>query len=122
MNDFFKWATSPYSGYQGGGSNAKVWFCGIEYGGNSTVESLKRAYSQKLESFPSENKTECELSLKYSYNKNILKIVKAYDPTLEENDLFSKSSPIAKLNLFPVSFKTDYGNIIDESVADFIGF
>jgi hypothetical protein len=29
---------------------------------------------------------------------------------------------IAKLNLFPLSFKTDFGNLIDDKLTEFIGF
>ncbi|MAZ49402.1 MAG: hypothetical protein CME65_12655 [Halobacteriovoraceae bacterium] len=119
--NFEKWVSNPFTGYQGGGREAKVWFCGIEYGGETSLSDLIKQTNNIPKEFPYEPVNLCSQNLRYSYNQNVYKIAQQFS-RLRKDTFFGKDSEIAKLNLFPLSFKTDFEELISEELVEYTGF
>lgn len=109
--NFEYWATG-YSGCDGGNIDGRIWFCGIEFGGGHTRESLVFEDVSKPPSIPDEKLSK---KLGYQYNQKVAKLnavirdhsISSWRETAKQHNLFSDSSDIFKLNLYPVAFKRD---------------
>lgn len=108
---FQSWATG-YSGCDGGNIFGRIWFCGIEFGGGHTRGSL--AFSD-VSTPPSIHPENLDSKLRYQYNQKVAKLytvirnyrISKWRKVARDHALFSESSNIFKMNLYPVAFQRD---------------
>ncbi len=106
---FSEWATS-FSGCDGGDPNAKVWLCGIEWGGGDDETYYGDTLPRQIEkgSFQPPERYVWKENLNYRYGQSLAKLyaaiqgrdVKSYDKINDYED-----SEIFKLNLYPIAFR-----------------
>jgi hypothetical protein len=139
--DFEKWAKG-YSGFDGGNPNAKIWLCGIEWGGNQTenLEDLQKDFQNDVSKIPMGYDNHNE-NLDFPYNYKFLKVMaaaKGIDFLANGSDSkkikqilkdfndkekhFTKESNYLKLNIFPLQFQEDKNSLWTKVYKDATGF
>lgn len=129
--EFKKWAKG-LSGCDGGDiKNAKVWVCGIEWGGmNSDKESLQMDIEEGVKL---NNGYKWEEHQKYTYGRSLAKLYTAIynDDCKDEKDLEEyqnyinklENNEVFRLNLYPVAFKdTSHQYWHDNDLKEITGF
>ena len=107
-HSFADWSKS-YSGCDGGNISASIWFCGIEFGGGHTEETLK---FKPVNIPPYVDEKLRAKFITRQYNWKILKLYatilgytpKEYTSVYKSSVAFDKSSDVFKLNLYPIAF------------------
>ena len=116
--EFSEWAKG-YSGCDGGNIKGSIWFCGIEFGGGHTEESL---VFEKQEIPPYVDESYREEFKTYQYNWKILKIYSTlvggnpanYKKIYRESRAFDKDSDVFKMNLYPIAFHNESSELWKE--------
>jgi hypothetical protein len=109
--EFEEWATG-YSGCDGGNLKGPIWFCGIEFGGGHTKESLVFSNVSNPPSIPFEKLNK---QLRFQYNQKVAKLYTAvsqeplttWRDVAKATQLFGSNSGIFKMNLYPIAFHRD---------------
>jgi len=122
---FQSWATG-YSGCDGGNISGRIWFCGIEFGGGHTRESL--VFSD-VSSPPSIHPEKLNSKLKYQYNQKVAKLyavirnnpISKWREVARDHQLFSDSSDVFKINLYPVAFPRDADELWESWLFELTG-
>ena len=128
-NEFEDWAINHYSGFEGGNPNADFWFCGIEFGGSSTLDDVKVQITNRLLADGSEHAEKRDVDgfdLPYWTDDHgerglqVLEQISKLVCVLGEGSTanwrsvrkraFRKDGPVFKMNLFPIPFPTAQGS------------
>lgn len=114
-DEFSKWAVG-YSGCDGGNLKGSMWFCGIEYGGGDSPESLSFEINEQV---PFVESTYRNQFRKFQYNWKLIKLYASiiggcpseYKNIYRISELFSESSDAFKLNLYPIAFRNELNEL-----------
>jgi hypothetical protein len=116
--EFSEWAKS-YSGCDGGNVSGSIWFCGIEFGGSDTEESLT---FEKQENPPYVDESYRDKFKTYQYNWKVLKIYSTligdnpsnYKTVYVKSRAFNRDSDVFKINLYPIAFHDENSELWEE--------
>lgn len=117
--DYEIWA-NELIGFQGGNRDSNLWFCGLEYQEDRIDELISKYKSGRILDYLTDNQSKSDVESE-RFNRAILKLANHLSIKKDtESSLFTKSSSIYKINLFPPGLaKTydDYPQIIQKQLG-----
>ena len=117
--DFERWAKG-FSGCDGGNPHGRIWFCGIEYGGNEREGEMK---FPDISSPPFLKDEDRRNFIKHQYSRKTVKLYLSLtgedsanykSAGLREGGIFGENSDSFKMNLYPISFHHDSDDLWEE--------